>query len=181
LARREVAREGEAGGLHGVRPDTHEEEGEHAADPSRPERAGVTPLQQQQRERHDRQAAELEQRALPEVRHAPPPEGRAMQVAAVADQRAERRDEHRQREHRGDPGGRRPSSTIITRLSVPASRVMDMPTVSWKRPRRSRRPSGSVSEAASANGTQAAPFLHQPRGRGGGQASHRTNSTASEV
>ena len=60
----------------------------------------------QQRERHDRQAAELQQRAEPDVGHAPPAEDRAVRVGAEADQRAERREHQRQRHHQRDQPGR---------------------------------------------------------------------------
>ena len=55
--------------------------------------------QHQQRERHDGEAAELQQRADPDVGHAPPAEHRAVGVGAEADQRAERREDQRQRHH----------------------------------------------------------------------------------
>ncbi len=62
--------------------------------------------QDQQRERHDREAAELQQRADPDIGHAPPAEHRAVSVGAVADQRAQRREHQRQRHHQRDqPAG----------------------------------------------------------------------------
>ena len=45
-----------------------------------------------------------------------------------------------------------PSSTIMTRLSVPLSSTTAMATETWNSDRRSRRPSGSSAVAASANG-----------------------------
>ncbi len=50
-----------------------------------------------------------------------------------------------------------PSSTIITRFSVPISSTVAMPTVTWNSDSRSSRFSGSVSLAASANGRNAGP------------------------
>jgi hypothetical protein len=55
--------------------------------------------QHQQREGHDREAAELQHRALPDVGNAAPAERGFVDVGAVADQRAERREEKRQRNH----------------------------------------------------------------------------------
>ena len=50
-----------------------------------------------------------------------------------------------------------PSSTIITRLSVPINSTVAMPTVTWNSDRRSRRDSGSCGLAASANGRNSGP------------------------
>ncbi len=46
-------------------------------------------------------------------------------------------------------------STIMTRLSVPVSRTVVMPTETWNSDSRSRRPRGSSVVAASAKGRQA--------------------------
>mmetsp|Transcript_16503 Transcript_16503/g.64376 ORF Transcript_16503/g.64376 Transcript_16503/m.64376 type:complete len:513 (+) Transcript_16503:861-2399(+) len=63
-------------------------------------------LQQDQRERHDGQAAELQQRAEPEVGHPAPAQGRQMGVRAIAHQRSKRSGQQRQRHHQRDqPGG----------------------------------------------------------------------------
>ena len=79
-----------------------------------PRRSGRRPAgpcgvarQDQQRERHDGEAAELQQRADPDVGHAPPAEHRAVGVGAEADQRAERREHQRQRHHQRDQPARR--------------------------------------------------------------------------
>jgi hypothetical protein len=72
-----------------------------------PSQAGpsVVAGQQQQRERHDRQAAELQQRAHPDVGHAAPAEAERW-CRSGSRQRAERRGQQRQRHHqRHQPGG----------------------------------------------------------------------------
>ena len=56
-----------------------------------------------------------------------------------------------------------PSSTIITRLSVPLSRTTAMPTDTWNSDNRIRRPSGSSAVAASANGRKRTPTRIHPR------------------
>ena len=53
-----------------------------------------------------------------------------------------------------------PSSTIITRFSVPVSSTIAMPTETWNSDRRSRRDSGRPSLAASANGRKRVPTFH---------------------
>ena len=53
-----------------------------------------------------------------------------------------------------------PSSTIITRLSVPFSSTTAMPTETWNSDSRSRRPSGSSAVAASANGRKRGAEQH---------------------
>ena len=58
-----------------------------------------------------------------------------------------------------------PSSTIITRLSVPLSKTTAIPTDTWNNDRRMRRPSGSSAVAASANGRKRAPSSIHPRAR----------------
>ena len=56
-----------------------------------------------------------------------------------------------------------PSSTIMTRFSVPISSTTAMPTETWNSDRRSRRPSGSSAVAASANGRKRGPSTIQVR------------------
>ena len=51
------------------------------------------------------------------------------------------------------------NSTIMTRLSVPTSRVSDMPTDTWISDRRNSRRSGRSALAASAKGST---FVPQP-------------------
>ena len=54
-----------------------------------------------------------------------------------------------------------PSSTIITLLSVPFSKVRAIPTEIWNSDRRSSRPSGNSRVAASANGKKRVPTRAQ--------------------
>ena len=105
-SRREVRGEREARGLGRVQPGADQQERERGCDVADPERAVRIAGEQDQRERHDREAAELQQRAEPDVRHAPPAEDRAVRIGAEPDQRAERREHQRQRHHQRDqPGG----------------------------------------------------------------------------
>jgi hypothetical protein len=145
LDRHEVGGQREAHGLHRVhaRPDQQEgERGAGIADPERRIGRLLVARQHQQREGHDREAAELQHRALPDVGHAAPAERGFVDVGAVADQRAERREQKRQRNHHATSVAGTSSSTIITRLSVPTSSTSAMPTVTWNSDRRSRRDSG---------------------------------------
>jgi len=50
-----------------------------------------------------------------------------------------------------------PSSTIITRFSVPTSRTSAMPTDTWNKDSRSRRGRGRSGVAASAKGRKRGP------------------------
>ena len=54
-----------------------------------------------------------------------------------------------------------PSSTIMTRLSVPLSSTTAMPTDTWNSARRSSRGRGNSVLAASANGRKRVPMLDQ--------------------
>jgi hypothetical protein len=79
-----------------------EQEGERGAGIADPERRIgrlVVARQHQEREGHDREAAELQHRALPDVGNAAPAKGGFVDVGAVADQRAERREQERQGNH----------------------------------------------------------------------------------
>jgi hypothetical protein len=80
LRRGEVGGKREAGGLGGVQPGPGEEEGERRAGLPYPGRAGRVAGQDEQGERHDRQAAELQQRPEPDVGNATPAEERAVRV-----------------------------------------------------------------------------------------------------
>ena len=71
----------------------------------------------------------------------------------------------------------RPSSTIITRFSVPISSTAAIPTVTWNSDRRSSRPSGSSAVAASANGSIPTPTLRQDHLRMGAGLAHRRTSS----
>ena len=65
-----------------------------------------------------------------------------------------------------------PSSTIITRFSVPISSTAAMPTETWNSDSRSSRPSGSSGVAASANGRKPGPSWLQPRRERGVEPLH---------
>ena len=55
-----------------------------------------------------------------------------------------------------------PSSTIITRLSVPFSSTIEIPVETWNSDSRNRRGSGNSVVAASANGRNRVPSRIQP-------------------
>ena len=75
-----------------------------------------------------------------------------------------------------------PSSTIMTRLSVPISSTTARPTETWNNDRRSRRPNGSSGVAASANGRNRVPTCVQVRAEFCSYATHRrTTSSAWEM
>jgi hypothetical protein len=76
--------------------DADEEEREGGRDLA-DDRGGIRVAgQEDQRERHDREPAELDQRTEPDERDALPAEHGAMVVRPEADQRPERREEERQ-------------------------------------------------------------------------------------
>ena len=75
-----------------------------------------------------------------------------------------------------------PSSTIITRFSVPMSSTAAMPTVTWNSESRSRRGIGSSAEPASAKGRMLRTDAHQAFDQNGAGAVHeRRASTACEM
>ena len=126
--RREVGREREADGLGHVQAGADHQEGEPRPRPPDPDRRVRAARQQEQRKRHDRQAAELDQRPLPDVRHALP-----AQLGAVLSERkpiSARNGANSSGSEimipTSDAGTS--SSTIITRFSVPISSTRDMPT-----------------------------------------------------
>jgi hypothetical protein len=89
-----------------VQARADQQEGQGRRRGAEPGRAGAGVGEHDQREGHDRQAAELGHAAAPDVGHAAPAEQRAVVVGAEADQRAQRREQQRQRHHQGDqPGG----------------------------------------------------------------------------
>ena len=127
--------------------------------------AGVA-RQHDQREGHDREAAELDQGAEPDVRHPPPAQHRAIGVRAEADQRAQRREHQRQRDHQRRPA--RPTRRV--RRSSPGSACRSAaPSPCRPRPGTATgataAPSGSSAVAASAKGSRSRPTRVQPRAR----------------
>jgi hypothetical protein len=98
--------QGETGGLSHVKPGAGEQEGQRGAGLADDRRAVRVAGQEDERERHDRQAAELKQGPEPDVGHAPPAEHRTMDVRAVTHQHPRRGEDQRQRDHGGDERGR---------------------------------------------------------------------------
>jgi hypothetical protein len=104
MLRREIGGERKASCLRCVQTSAGQQECERCRTGAG--RFGIGAAHQQQRERHDREAAELQQRAEPQIGHAPPAEQRAVMVGAMADQRARWREQQGQGNHRGnEPGG----------------------------------------------------------------------------
>jgi hypothetical protein len=98
----EVAGKRQTRGLRHVHARADQQKGECRADLAC-RRAGLTLAgENKQREGHDREAAELQQRAHPDEGHAAPAEMGTIRIGAVADQRAKRRDDDRQRDHEAD-------------------------------------------------------------------------------
>ena len=97
--RGKIGRESQAGGLRRVQTDADQQERQRSAADADPGRTLAVAGQQDQRERHDREAAELQQRAEPDERHPAPAKCRAMSIRAVADESAERSEQQRQRNH----------------------------------------------------------------------------------
>jgi hypothetical protein len=117
--------------------------------------------QHEQRERHDRQAAELQQRAHPDVGHPrqPRPSGDVSERKPISARNGANTSGSATISATSQAGT--PSSTIITRFSVPFSSTIAMPTDTWNSDRRSSRPSGSSGVAASANGRKRVPTRAQ--------------------
>ena len=103
---RKIGREREAHGLNRVQTGADEQKRERGRGLPDPERTRGVAGENEKRERHDRKAAELRHRAEPDEGHAPPAENRAVMVGAESDQRAQRREQQRQREHPSDDPGR---------------------------------------------------------------------------
>jgi hypothetical protein len=99
LLRCDIRGERQPGGLHHVRTDAGTQERHEARGHTNPGLSVRVTGQQQQRHRHDRESAELQQRAKPDVRHAPPTQDADVGIASEADEGAQRRSEQRQREH----------------------------------------------------------------------------------
>jgi hypothetical protein len=103
---RQIGRQRQPGRLHRVHARTHQQEGEGRARLADPERPVHVTGQIDQREWHDGQTAELQQRADPQIGDPPPAEHRAVDIGFEADQRAERGGQQRQRDHDGHQPGR---------------------------------------------------------------------------
>ena len=102
-----VGGEGEARGLGHVDAEAGHQErepGQYLAGPVGAE--GLVAGEHDQREGHHREAAELPERAEPDIGDALPAERRAVGVGAEAEQRAEGRAEHRKCHHDCDDEGR---------------------------------------------------------------------------
>ena len=67
----------------------------------------VGPRDQDEGEGHDREAAELAERAEPDIGHPPPAEDGPVGVGTIADQRPERRNQQGDGDHQRDDPGRR--------------------------------------------------------------------------
>jgi hypothetical protein len=106
MRRGEVGGEREADGLGGVQPGPDQQKCQRRGRVPDPERAGGVARQDQQGERHDRQPAELKQRAEPDIRYPPPAEHRAVRVRPEPDQGPQRREDQGQGQHHGDDPGR---------------------------------------------------------------------------
>ena len=100
--RRKVGRQGEANGLNRMKTGADQQKRQRGRGLSDPERAGRISGENEQRERHDREAAELRHRAEPDVGNPPPSEHRTVIVGTKADQGAQGREQQRQRKHAGD-------------------------------------------------------------------------------
>ncbi len=86
-----------------VKPEAGHHEGGAGQRLARPFRSvDLVAREQDQRERHEGEPAELVERAEPDERHPPPADGGAVRVGAEAEKGAEGRDEDRQRHHRRD-------------------------------------------------------------------------------
>jgi hypothetical protein len=96
---RKVGCQRQACGLRHVHADSGEQEGQKCARRPGPFRTGGLGLQQQQRKRHDRQSAKLQDGAKPDVRHPAHAQGGFVGVGAMSDQRPERGGQNRNGDH----------------------------------------------------------------------------------
>jgi hypothetical protein len=105
---RQVGRQGKTDRLHRMEPRPDQQKRERGRGLADDDRARGVAGEDEQRERHDGEAAELQHRAKPDERNSPPAQNRTMGIRAEPDQSAERRDQQRQRKHdRDDPRGNR--------------------------------------------------------------------------
>ena len=88
--------------LNGVQSGAHEKEGQSGSNLPRPEGSRCVAGKDEQRERHDREAAELRHRPEPDEGHTPPAQHGAVIVRTVTYQSPQRREQERQRQHAGD-------------------------------------------------------------------------------
>ena len=102
LNRRKIGRQRQSRRLRRLHARANQQERQSAGDMADPQRPRGVARQNQQSERHDRQAAKLQQRAKPEIRHAAPAQIRAMMIGPETTQRTERRKHQRQRNGNGD-------------------------------------------------------------------------------
>ena len=102
----EVGGKCQACGLNRLHAQAHQQECEGRAGRANPGRPMGVTREQDEREGHDGQATKLQQAAHPDVRHAPPANGRAMGVGSKAHQGPEGGHQHWQGHHAGhQPGG----------------------------------------------------------------------------
>ena len=105
LRQREVGRQRQADRLRRVQPGADHEERQRRRRLADPGSGVAIAGQQNERERHDGQPAELHQRAHPQIRHAAPAQYGPMGVRLIADDGPERREHQRQGDHgRHQPG-----------------------------------------------------------------------------
>jgi hypothetical protein len=187
VLRRQVGGQRQAGGLRGLHAGADQQEGQRRADwPSQAGPLGVA-RQQEQRERHDRQAAELQQRAHPDVGHALPAQRRACVSERKPISARNGANTSGSATISATSQAGTPSSTIITRFSVPTSSAVAMPTDTWNSDRRSSRPAAARRVAARRQtaGTRAHARAQPAHRRSGcmrrGFMSLRTSSKACEV
>ena len=159
VRRREVGREREAGGLGGVHADADEKEGEPAPRADDGGAVGVA-RQDDQREGHDGEAAELEQRAEPDVGRPPPAEIGPVRVGPEADERPERREDERERHHQPDDPGRNRELDDHDAVEGAGEEHRRDPTVTWKSDSRIRRAKGVWRRRVGKGGLRPEP--HQP-------------------
>jgi hypothetical protein len=152
---RQVGGQRQAGGLRGVQPCAHQQEGQPGAslaDPLRPLRGLAAAGQHQQREGHDRQPPNciIVPIQMKGTRRQPSAErwlSERKPMSARSGANSTGSDTITATSAAGTP-----SSTIITRLRVPTSSTSAMPTDTWNSDSRSSRDSGRSGVAASANG-----------------------------
>ncbi len=160
--RRKVRRQRKAHRLHHVHAGADQQEGQRGRDMRGPGRPVAVARQQDQREGHDGQAAELHQRSEPDVGYPPPAQDRPVRVGPEADQCAERREEQRQRRPSPRPARRRHP----VRRSSPGSACRSAA-------RRRCRPIPGTATAAAGAPPEAPASPHRRRAGSAGRAGSR--------